>query len=124
MIFMFNVQYQIAMVGPVESIVAFRALGVQIIPCAAAGAVVSVLRGLLAETIPGPAGGEVSKYAVIFLDEALAQAIPTAEYLELTAGVLPAIIPLPSPVGSTGFGRARLGKIVERAIGSNILANQ
>ena len=118
-----SMQYQIAMVGPPESVVAFKALGVQVVPCSDAAQVVTVLRALQAEMVTGPDGGEQPKYAVIFLNEGLAQAIPIAEYQELTANVLPALVPLPGPAGSTGFGAQRLGRIVERAIGSNILAN-
>lgn len=118
-----STQHQIAIVGSPESVVAFRALGVQVVPCSDASQVVTVLRELQSQMALGPDGIELPKYAVIFLNEELAQAIPAAEYQELAAKVLPAIIPLPSPAGSTGFGSRRLGKIVERAIGSNILAN-
>jgi len=64
-----------------------------------------------------------SVYAIIFITEDLAQEIPELEMKKLMQDVLPAIIPLPSHLGSTGFGNKRLSKIVEQAVGSDILGN-
>ena len=52
---------------------------------------------------------------------AFAGGISAEDEKKLSRGALPAIIPLPSHQGSSGYGLARLKRIVERAIGSDIL---
>lgn len=62
-------------------------------------------------------------YGVVFITEDLAATISQDDERKLQRGALPAIIPLPSihtPDG-TSYGLQRLKRIVERAIGSDIL---
>lgn len=57
----------------------------------------------------------------MFVTEDLAGQLSAEDERKLARGTLPAIIPLPSFRGSTGYATDRLNRIVERAIGSNIL---
>ena len=53
--------------------------------------------------------------------EDLATHFPEDDMKRLSEGMLPAILTIPGVQGSTGLGMKKLGKIVEKAIGSNIL---
>ena len=63
---------------------------------------------------------KTGEYAVLFIDEALAAAIPEdiARYKD---DPLPAITVLPGKDGSKGYGAAAIKNAMERAIGADIL---
>lgn len=63
------------------------------------------------------------KYAIIFILEEFLKEVSEEDYQKLSSGALPAIIPLPSHKGSTGFGESKIRKIVEKAVGSDIFSN-
>lgn len=108
--------YEIAIVGPKEVVLGFKAIGLTTAFAMTSEEALEKLWELKNETI-----GDSPRYAIIFFLESHAKNIPIDEYKKLTADPLPAIIALPGPEGSTGFGMERLGQIVEKAIGSNIL---
>lgn len=108
--------YEIAIVGPKEVVLGFKAIGLHTEFSLTAEETLEKLRELKED-----GEGEDSKYAIIFILESHAKEIPVDEYKKITADALPAIIALPGPEGATGFGMERLGQIVEKAIGSNIL---
>lgn len=116
-----NNSYSIAIVGPKDIVIGFKALGVTAVNAHNTEQAVEALFRLkkMTSVVEGKEGQP--KYAVIFVTEDIAKGINNEDYQKLTADALPAIIILPSIHGSTGFGIKRLGKIVERAIGSNIL---
>ena len=61
-------------------------------------------------------------YGVIFLTEQLAGQIP--DVLDAYAHrTLPALIPIPGVSGNTGIGMRNVHRAVERAVGSDLLAN-
>jgi V/A-type H+-transporting ATPase subunit F len=62
-------------------------------------------------------------YAIIFVIEEYIKDIPLDDYKKLSSGALPAIIPIPSHTGSTGFGETKIRRIVEKAVGSDIFGN-
>lgn len=64
---------------------------------------------------------EVCKYGIIFITENFAKNITDKENHKLQNLYLPAVIPIPSQIENKGFGLTNLGKIVERAVGINIL---
>ena len=115
---MSKTQHDIAIIGPKEVILGFKAIGVITHFSSNAETTLTLLQNLKSEKTMG---SELPRYAIIFILEAHAKTIPEDDYKKLTADALPAIIALPGPEGSTGFGLERLGKIVEKAIGSNIL---
>ncbi len=111
-------KHDIAIVGPRDVVLGFKAIGVNTHFTENAEQTLETLQKLKMETLEGK---DLCRYAIIFILENDAKAIPTDEYKKVTADALPAIIALPGPEGSTGFGLDRLGEIVEKAIGSNIL---
>ena len=110
--------HTIAIIGPKDIILGFKAIGVHTFFASNAEATLAQLQMLKMDKIEGK---ELPRYAIIFILESHAKNMPIDDYKKLTADPLPAIIALPGPEGSTGFGLERLGQIVEKAIGSNIL---
>lgn len=114
-------KYRLAMVGSPETIAGFALLGADTVPVHSAQQAVEELYRLKRMTKKDSAGVERNTYAIVFITEDLASAISPDDEKKLAKGALPAIIPLPSHQGSTGYGLQRLKRIVERAIGSDIL---
>ena len=114
--------YRIAMVGSKEAVAGFALLGMDVVPADTPKDALQELYALRRKTQLDAAGIERPLYAIIFVTEDLVSAITPEDEKKLARGALPAILPLPSHRGSTGFGQERLKRIVERAIGSNILA--
>ena len=102
---------KLAVMGDIDSVLAFKAVGAETFEADAADAK-SVLRGLVKK----------GEYAIIFVTEQLAAAIPDAleEYKSIT---YPCVIPIPSCLGSNGYGMASIKKDVEKAIGADILGD-
>lgn len=101
--------YRVAVIGDKDSVLAFKALGVE---------VYTVIDGNEAsEKIKDLAKEEVG---VIFITEKFAQEIPSTidKYRDQ---MTPAIILIPGNTGSMGMGLADINKSVEKAVGANIL---
>ena len=113
-------KYKIAIVGSREAVAGFSLLGVDVVPVESSQHAVEELMRLKKET-RHENGRDVQTYAIIFITEDLAGGISADDEKKLAKGALPAIIPLPSHQGSTGYGMQRLKRIVERAVGSDIL---
>ena len=101
--------YQIAVVGDWESVMGFRALGLDTYPVTSTEEAKKTVHDL--------AKGE--KCAVIYLTEQLAQHL-TGEIARYKDAVMPAIILIPGKTGSLGLGEAGLQSAVERAVGADI----
>ncbi len=103
--------YRIAVIGDRESVMGFRALGLDVFP-AEEDSVRGVFKALLRE--------EQAPYAVIYITEELT--VPLREDISaLKDALIPAVIPIPSKDGSKGLGMTALTSAVERAVGANIL---
>lgn len=113
--------YKTAIIGSRDAVAGFALLGVDIVPVESEEQAVTELLRLKKETQTGDNGREHNAYAIIFITEDLAGGISPEDEKKLAKGALPAIIPLPSHQGSTGYGLQRLKRIVERAVGSDIL---
>ncbi len=113
-------KYKIAIVGTRQAVAGFSLLGVDIVPVESSDEAVEELMRLKKETRT-EGGREVQTYAIVFITEDLAGSISPDDEKKLARGALPAIIPLPSHQGSSGYGLTRLKRIVERAVGSDIL---
>ena len=103
--------YKVAVLGDRESIMGFRALGLDVYPAEpeTAGAVFDA--ALHAEGQP---------YAIIYITEELA--LPLKDRINaVKEAMVPAVIPIPSKNGSLGLGMNALTSAVERAVGANIL---
>ena len=103
--------YKIAVIGDRESVMGFRALGLDVFPAEAENAkavFTSVVRA------------EDPAYAILYITEELT--IPLqAEINALKDELTPAVIPIPSKNGTLNLGMDALNSAVERAVGSNIL---
>jgi len=100
---------KIGILGEKKSILAFRALGVDVFG-------VDSTEDLL------KAKEEIAKeeFAIIFITEDIAKDYPE-EIESFYQETLPAVLVIPGVKGSLGLGREGLKKILERALGSDIL---
>ena len=104
--------YKIAVIGDRESVMGFRALGLDVFPAEEKTAK-AVFNGVIRDTQePG--------YAIIYITEELTIPLRT-EIDALKDELIPAIIPIPSKNGTLHLGMNALSSAVERAVGSNIL---
>lgn len=103
---------KIAVMGGRETVVAFKALGLDIFPVTEAGEAKATLRKLAQDT--------VNNYAIIYIEENLAEGLET-EIEKYKDKPTPAIILIPGKEGSLGLGQRALKAAVERAVGSDIL---
>lgn len=103
--------YKIAVVGDKDSVLAFKAIGVEVFP---------VIKTEEAQkTVDRLA---MSDYALIFVTEQIAQGIE--ETIErYNKALIPAIILIPSNQGSLNIGLQRINNNVEKAVGVNILSD-
>ncbi len=101
--------YQIAVVGDWESVMGFRALGLDTYPVTNADEARETVRKLAKDNC-----------AVIYLTEQLARELGDvlARYKD---ELRPAIILIPGREGSLGIGKANIQRAIERAVGADIL---
>jgi len=101
--------YKIGVVGDKDSILAFKALGVDVYPVLDKDEARKAVDTLAAR-----------KYGIIFITEQMAELIPeTVE--RYNKEIVPAVILIPSNQGSLSIGLRRINANVEKAVGSNIL---
>lgn len=100
---------KICVVGDKDSVLAFKALGIDVFPVIEADEARKVVDNCAR-----------NNYAVIFVTEQVAQNIEEtiARYNEQ---MLPAVILIPSNQGSLNIGLKRISDSVEKAVGVNIL---
>ena len=104
------VTYRIAAVGDWESVMGFRALGLETYPVTAPEEAREAIRELARS---GDCG-------IIYLTEQLAKDLP--DVLDRYKDELrPAIILIPGREGSLGIGRDSIQRAIERAVGADIL---
>lgn len=103
--------YKIAVIGDRESVMGFRALGLDVFPAEADSAKEIFSRVVRAQD---PA------YAILYITEELTVPLK-AEIAALKDELIPAVIPIPSKNGTLGLGMDALNSAVERAVGSSIL---
>lgn len=101
--------YKIAVLGDIDSIYGFSALGIHICPVKSKDEAAKALKKLADE-----------QYATIYVTEAYYIELE-AEIDQYNTNIIPAIIVIPGVVGNTGIGMANIKKLVEQAVGSDIL---
>ena len=101
--------YKIGIIGDYDSICGFAALGLDTYPVESLDEAEVTLKKL-ADGI----------YGIIYITEEYIEKMPKLfeKYKEKQT---PAIIPIPSCKGSTGFGISNVKKYVEQAVGSDII---
>ena len=101
--------FKVAVVGDKDSILAFKALGIEVFKVEEAEEARKIV-----DTIAR------KKYGVIFITEQIASLIPeTIDRYDRE--IIPAVILIPNNQGSLNIGMDRINKNAEKAIGSNIL---
>lgn len=99
---------KIAVIGDKDSVLAFKAVGIEAFCATGMFEANDLLRKLKDD------------YAVIFITEDLAEQV--SDTLEkIKSHAYPAVIPIPGGAGSTGYGMRSLHRDVEKAIGADIL---
>ncbi len=103
---------RIAVLGDIDSIKGFSAVGLDIFPCTDYDSA--------HESFKKITGGGV--YGVVYVTEEYAELLKKdiAKFDEVMS---PAIIPVPGIKGNTGYGIKRLSESVEKAVGSDIIFN-
>ena len=101
---------KIAVIGGRETVMGFKALGLETYPAANAAEAGQTLRHLTRDS---------DDYAIIYIEESFAQALEH-EIARVKDLPTPAVIPIPGRNGSLGFGQKALADAVERAVGSAI----
>ncbi|MBR0160433.1 MAG: V-type ATP synthase subunit F [Oscillospiraceae bacterium] len=104
---------KIAVIGGKDTVIGFKAVGLTACPASNAEEAKMALRDLTREN---------SEYAIIYIEEKLAQQIQH-DIDRFKDSPSPAIILIPGREGSLGLGRNALREAVERAVGTNILGD-
>lgn len=104
---------KIAVIGGRETVMGFKALGLEACPAANADEAREILRRLTKDS---------EEYAIIYIEENLAAELQS-EIDRYKDSPTPAIILIPGREGSMGLGLSALKAAVERAVGTNILDN-
>ena len=99
----------IAAVGDKDSVLAFKAVGMEVRSVSDVFEASTQLKKLIKEG-----------FRIIFVTEQFA--VEMAELIERYKPMTyPAIIPIPGSMGSNGYGLANMQKDIEKAIGTNLL---
>ncbi len=102
---------KIAVMGGRETVMGFKALGLDVFPVSGDEEAKSIFRQLT---------GEGAEYAIIYVEENLAAGL-SADIDKFKDSPTPAVILIPGRDGPLGLGQSALQAAVERAVGSNIL---
>ena len=105
-------KYNIAIIGSPDSVLGWKALGLTTFGVLSVEDVNESLEEI-----------EAGNYAIVFITENWHEQIPE-QIKKLQEKPLPAVISIPSQHGATGAGLQNLRKIVEQAVGSDILFNK
>ena len=104
---------KIAVIGGRDTVMGFKALGLETFPASDSAQALKALRKLTKDT---------NDYAIIYIEETLAVNIQ-GEIDKFKDSPTPAIILIPGREGSIGIGQSALKAAVERAVGTNILGD-
>lgn len=102
---------KIAVLGGRDTVMGFKALGLDVFPVSDEQEALSAFHSLTHES---------DDYAIIYVEENFAKSL-SSEINKYKDSPTPAIILIPGRNGSLGLGQSALQAAVERAVGSNIL---
>jgi V/A-type H+-transporting ATPase subunit F len=105
--------YKIAVIGGPDTVMGFKALGLETYSVSGAEDAQRVMRRLT-----NPDAEE--RYAIVYVEETLAGGL-SAEIARFEHSVTPAVILIPGRDGSTGQGMSALHDAVKRAVGADII---
>ena len=101
--------YKIAVMGDMDSVLGFKALGMEVCPVNTPAEGHEALHRMAKEN-----------YAIIYMTEQLAAKL-SSDIARYKDALTPAIILIPGKEGSLGIGMANVKTAVERAVGADIL---
>ena len=101
--------YRIAVIGDPDSVLGFKALGLEVCPAEDVEQARQAIHRMAKEN-----------YAILYLTEQLAAQLQS-EIARYQDALTPAIILIPGKEGSLGIGMANVKSVVERAVGADIL---
>ena len=101
--------YKIAVMGDKDSVLGFKALGLEVCPVESPEEGRAALHRMAKDN-----------YAIIYMTEQLAAKLPQ-EVARYKDALTPAIILIPGKEGSLGIGMANVKTAVERAVGADIM---
>lgn len=102
-------KYKIGVLGDRESVLGFKALGLEVFPAEDPAQARTLLHRLAKED-----------YAILYITETLAAAIPE-EMARYRKTLTPAVILIPGKEGSLGLGMNNVKAAIEQAVGADIL---
>jgi len=105
---------KIAVIGGRDTVMGFKALGLDTFPAESPSEAGKLLRQLTRES--------EEEYAIIYIEENFAAQLHN-EIAKFKDSPSPAIILIPGREGSVGLGQQALLDAVERAVGTNILGD-
>jgi len=105
--------HKIAAIGEEDIILGFKALGIEIYPATTPEEVPGILDRLIA----------TDEYGIIFVTESIADQVEQV-MAEIGIRPLPSLVYIPGSQGSQGFAMQRIRKIIEKAIGADILSGK
>lgn len=103
--------HKIAALGEEDIVLGFKALGIETFPVTDGKNMAELLEKLI----------ESKEYGIIFVSESMADHVEglMASYGSLA---LPSVVYIPGSQGSQGFAMKRIRRIIERAVGADILS--
>ena len=101
--------YRIGVIGDFDSICGFLALGLDVFPVGSVEEAENKLKKLCVE-----------QYGIVYITEPLMEKMKSL-CEKIAEEQLPAVIPIPTGVGSTGYGSTRMRDYVRQAVGSDIM---
>ena len=102
---------KIAVMGVRETVMGFKALGLDVFPVSGDEEALSLFKELTREN---------ENYAIIYVEETFCKAL-SAEIDRFKDSPTPAVILIPGKAGSLGLGQSALQSAILRAVGSDIL---
>jgi V/A-type H+-transporting ATPase subunit F len=111
-------EYKIAIIGPLDTVSGFKALGVDSFQAQTTKEALEQLKFIKQETLNPESD---MNYAIVCIIENLVAGFDQADYAKIVEGPLPAVVILPGPEGSQGFAISRLRRLAEKAVGSAII---
>lgn len=105
--------HKIAAVGEEDLILGFKALGIEVYPVTSPEMMAEVVEKLMSS----------NEYGIIFVSESMAEKVE-AIVADFGFQPLPSVVYIPGSEGGQGFARQRIRRIVERAVGADILSGK
>jgi V/A-type H+-transporting ATPase subunit F len=102
----------VAVIGDRDSILCFKAVGVDVFPVDDPAEAVKIFDRLVRED-----------YAVIFIAERLAVELDE-KIQEVAYRPLPSVVLIPDSKGTLGYGSRHIREVVKKAVGADILAEE